>query len=118
MQTTLYTDSQIRNAAWYVSSYKSAIIKAQQGIKIRMDWACVGLDEAGLRKAFVSALFNRIDTKAGVKRVGRKFDPMYQTGLMRDARALRDIKRRIRVYQFETPEIRARFSHLLSSRND
>ena len=62
---SLYTADQIRCAAWYVRSYRQAIEKARQGIKIKIDWACSGLDEAGLRKEFITALFSRIDSKAG-----------------------------------------------------
>jgi hypothetical protein len=37
----------------------------------------------------------------------------------RDQRALHDsINNRVRVYQFETPDVRARFSHLLSTHED
>ncbi len=37
----------------------------------------------------------------------------------RDARRLEDIKlRRIRVYQFERPEVRAKFGHLLARHDD
>lgn len=50
---------------------------------------------------------------------GRKASGDYQMRLRRDCRAVRDrVTRRVRVYQFETKEVRARFSHLLASRDD
>jgi hypothetical protein len=60
-----------------------------------------------------------INRKAGISDVAcRKQDPDYQARLRRDAWRLRDIARRVRVYQFETPEVRDRFSHLLSRYDD
>lgn len=50
--------------------------------------------------------------------VGRKWGDDYQTHLYRDSRRLRDIANRIRVYQFESAEARARFSHLLADRSE
>lgn len=54
------------------------------------------------------------------RRIGwRKLDGEYQTRLRRDAYRVRDIVRdRVRVYQFETPEIRRRYGHLLSRYDD
>jgi hypothetical protein len=34
--------------------------------------------------------------------------------MARDRARLREIRRRVRVYEFETPEMRKRFGHLLS----
>ena len=60
-----------------------------------------------------------INRKAGIPDVAcRKQDPDYQTRLCLDAGRLRDIRRRIRVYQFETEDVRRRFAHLLSRRDD
>jgi hypothetical protein len=42
----------------------------------------------------------------------------YQVRLRRDQSRLRDVARRVRVYQFETSEVRRRFGHLLASRED
>jgi hypothetical protein len=39
-------------------------------------------------------------------------------GLKRDAYRLLDIRNRIRVYQFETPELTRRFGHLLAHHDD
>ena len=61
-----------------------------------------------------------INRKAGIPDVpGRKHETDYQTRLARDCRAVRDIvTRRLRVYQFETAEVRERFGHLLARRDD
>lgn len=60
-----------------------------------------------------------INRKAGIPdRRGRKDDPDYQIKLYRDQQRLKDIARNIRVYQFETREVKKRFSHLLSNYND
>ena len=112
---SLYTADQIRCAAWYVRSYRQAIEKARQGIKIKIDWACSGLDEAGLRKEFITALFSRIDSKAGIKHAGRKWQSNYQTELMRDCRNIRDhATSRLAVHQIITPELKTRFGHIVS----
>jgi hypothetical protein len=42
----------------------------------------------------------------------------YQLRLRRDQSRLRDLARRVRVYQFETGKVRRRFGHLLASRED
>jgi hypothetical protein len=49
---------------------------------------------------------------------GRKWEPIYQLSLARDARRLHDIARRVRVYQIETPELARRFAHLLARHDD
>jgi hypothetical protein len=46
---------------------------------------------------------------------GRKWSLDWYYSAWRDSRRLRDIAKRIRVYQFETYEARSRFSHLLTS---
>lgn len=59
-----------------------------------------------------------INRKGGLTESTRKRLDEYQVRLWRDASRLRDIRRRTRVYQFETQEIRERCSHLLSSYDD
>lgn len=61
-----------------------------------------------------------INRKAGLPDVRDHRDtPDYLTRLRRDYWRLIDIRqRRIRVYQFETPEVRRRFKHLLSRYDD
>jgi hypothetical protein len=42
----------------------------------------------------------------------------YQVRLRGDQSRLQDVARRVRVYQFETAEVRRRFGHFLASRED
>lgn len=113
----LYTPEQIKHAAWYVRSYRTAIAKAKQGIKIQMNWAGAALDEAGLKAEFITALFRRIETKAGIVHKGRKWAYLYQLEQERDCRAIRDkVQLRIVLHQIATPELKRRFAHLISER--
>lgn len=60
-----------------------------------------------------------INRKAGIPdRAGRKQAYEYEVRLRRDAQRLVDVHARIRVYQFETPELQSRFRHLLATRED
>jgi hypothetical protein len=60
-----------------------------------------------------------INRKAGRADVpGRKWESDWQAKIWRDCCRVRDIARRVRVYQFETEEVRKRFSHLLSDRSE
>jgi hypothetical protein len=61
-----------------------------------------------------------INRKAGIPDIAcRKQESDYQIAIARDCRRVHDkIRHRVRVYQFETAEIRARFGHLLSSRDE
>lgn len=60
-----------------------------------------------------------INRRAGVADVPtRKHEDSYQAALRRDRDRLDDIRRRLRVYQFETDRVRQRFAHLLADRND
>lgn len=65
-----------------------------------------------------SGMTDRINQKAPGYGRSRKWDPMYQTDQMRDARALKDIQRRVRVYHFNTAVVRQRFGHLLATREE
>jgi hypothetical protein len=112
----LYTNEQIEHAGWYVRSYRNAIAKARQGIGIEMHPGDTPLNEAGLRKEFITALFARIDTKAEIRHTGRKWSSIYQTEQMRDCRLIRDHAQwRRAVHQIMTPELRRRFAHILTS---
>lgn len=74
-------------------------------------------EEAGRK---LDALINgAINKKAGWGPRGRKDSPEYAAQAYRDQQAIRRrITQRVRVYQFETPEARRRFGHLLSRRDD
>lgn len=68
-----------------------------------------------MRSEMLRALDRRINIRGGDLEANVPID----IGWIRDARRLEDIKmRRVRVYQFERPEVRAKFGHLLASYND
>jgi hypothetical protein len=102
----------------YLEFCRKAKVHTATGGHVQLFWNSRLLDAAGWHREFVSALFRRIDDRAGIRPSGRKHTNEYQIGLMRDAQRLRDSHIRIRVFQFETPELRERFGHLLSSYND
>jgi hypothetical protein len=103
-----------------------ALVNAGGQVSIRRWDDPIGLDE--FRRKFCEALNNRINLKGGRDlrnvlnhrgRRARKFDQDYETGFYRDQRRVRDIiLTRLRVYQFETREVRARFGHLLATHEE
>ena len=95
--------------------YKRAFAALKAGCKVRLYWNGEPMDLAGWRAEFAKALHRRI---SGPQPLYRKLKPEWQTGMRRDRQRLQDIRRRIRVYQFETPEMRKRFGHLLSTYED
>jgi hypothetical protein len=78
------------------------------------------LDRHQARRRLTYLIDMAINRKAGIPDVpSRKHESDYQIRIFRDMRALHDrINRRVRVYQFETAEVRKRFQHLLVSRDD
>lgn len=65
--------------------------------------------------ACIKALHNRINHRGHLTPRGKKDSTDYYWSMKRDQHRLQDIYNiRLRVYQFETSEVRARFSHLLS----
>jgi hypothetical protein len=97
----------------YLTWARRALNVARDGGTVRIRWATEYQGGAFIRE-FTAALHARINHKAGINPTGRKFTQDYQIGLRRDADRLRDIARRVRVYQFETPELTRRFGHKLS----
>ncbi len=90
-----------------------AITKAGGRVKLFMT-DITGMDLTEWRAEFMRALHRRINLKAGEPK-WRKMDYSYQIQFVRDQYRLHDrINKRIRVYQFETREVRRRFGHLLS----
>jgi len=111
-----YTREQIEHAGWYVRSYRTAIAKAREGVGIQMHRGDTPLNETGLRKEFIAALFTRIDRKAGIQHTGRKWAYIYQTEQMRDCQLIRDHAQwRRAVHQIMTPELRTRFGHIITT---
>ena len=81
----------------------------------RLDWALQPKTKAQFHAFLREKLHTKISNHLPWYRRGRKWTAMEQVRMMRDCRAVRDlVTRRLRVYQFETAEVRRRFSHLLS----
>lgn len=60
-----------------------------------------------------------VNRKAGIPDYrGRRDDPEYQRQLYQDQQDLRAMHRRVRIYYLRTPEVRARFAHSLSKREE
>jgi hypothetical protein len=108
-----------RHVGAYLAFRRLAETTIERGGRVQESWAGHELDAAGWQRACATALDRRINLKAGPPPPWRKLDEAYQTALLRDARAIQDrLTRRVRLYQLGTPELRARFSHLLASRED
>lgn len=73
---------------------------------------------ANILREMRAGLHDRINRHDAAYGKGRKWAEQYQTGMHRDAHRIQQIHQRVRHYQFESIEARARFSHLLSSHED
>jgi len=76
------------------------------------------LDHSAWQREFRLALHKRNQPESGTAPFGRKYDDEWQIRMRRDRNRLADIAGRIRVYQFETPEIDRHFGHLLAHFDD
>ena len=81
-------------------------------------WDHFPTDAASVLRGMREGLHARINRHLPAFGQGRKWQPEYQAGLLRDARRVQDMARRIRVYQFETAEVEKRFGHLLARHGD
>ena len=78
-------------------------------------WAGGVIGAAEMRAKMRVALDRRINIRGGNEADNEPID----VGLLRDAHRLDDIiRRRVRVYQFESELVRAKFGHLLACRDD
>src|ERR1700675_3984625 len=116
-------NGQARNPRYqYVHDYLTWVRKClaitRQGGLVRVYWSGDSLDAAGFQREFVTALHSRINSKGNLPQNSRKFGQEYQTSLRRDCYRVRDMARRIRVYQLETPEMRTRFGHKVARYDD
>lgn len=80
----------------------------------RFDWTWPTTTAGALRAEMRRALDRRINSRGGRDADNGAVD----IGWARDAHRLDDIRRRVRVYQFERAEVKARFGHLLSRYDD
>jgi hypothetical protein len=82
-------------------------------------WNWYPVPAADILRDLERGMHDRINRHDRTRCAGwRKLDAEYQHRLHADAYRLRNIARRIRVYQFETEEARLRFAHLLSHHGD
>lgn len=101
----------------YLAAVRKAFAVTQSGGRVRMHWSCNGLDAEGFREDFRHALHRRINLKAAMlgeqpPEDGRKHEPLYQTGLMRDCQRVHQYVRFAVVdpiNRLETPELQRRY---------
>ena len=103
----------------YLAFCRQAFLVTSQGGRIRLSWAGSALDASGWRRSFRLALHRRINAKGEDPRRGRKLEDLYQVEMARDRdRIQAGVQHRVRIHQIATPELRRRFSHLLSRREE
>lgn len=98
----------------YAKAWRAIVALPACALVRSNDWTRGNVPAGQLRTEMRAALDRRINTRGGLASANVELD----IGLVRDARRLDDIKRRIRVYQFESELCRKRFGHLLANRND
>ncbi len=101
----------------YLALLKTAAQALAQGKRIRLRWNGDAMDAEQWQRERIRALDRRIALKGG-EPAGRKYSQQYQVALFRDCQRVRQALSRVRVYQFETPEIAARYKHLLADPRD
>lgn len=101
-------------------TYCRAVLRAtEDGKRVVRKYGDEPISREQWRAEFLRALDHRINLKAGPYPRWRKLDDIYQTELQRDARRIRDcVTRRYALHQIMTPELRARFGHLISTVDD
>lgn len=102
----------------YARWCKRCLAVLDAGRRVQIDRARASRSREQWHAEFLQELHKRINQKAGPAPRWRKLDCDYQIRLYRDSRRLRDIARRIRVYQFETDEARSRYADRLSRWDD
>lgn len=99
----------------YVKAWRALLALPAEARVKEPGWAGAVVSASEMRRKMVSALHRRINLRGGD---AAACEPV-PIEWYRDARRLEDIKvRRVRVYQFERPEVRAKFGHLLASHDD
>lgn len=103
--------------AAYCKAWRQVLEAQGQAIEFKVDWCTTKTPEQA-RQWFLDALHRRINTRGGIdKPRGKKDNSDYVRASYQDQQDIRDkVLRRIRVYQFRTPECRRRFANLLSDR--
>ena len=114
----LFILTHANEARRYVRWCRACLVALDEGKRVRVDHCGDALTREEWHAEFLKVLNKRINLKAGDRPSWRKLDPDYQTRLYRDSRRLRDMARRVRVYQFETTEARSRYADRLSQYDD
>lgn len=103
-----------------VKSYVTAIRKAKANLDETFSYSltcwtpCTGRE---IMEQFRAGIHERINEALDIPWTRKRKDS-WQAAIVRDRHRLEDIRRRIRVYQFETPEMMRRFGHLLARYDD
>ncbi len=103
-----------------VRAYMAAIRKAKANLDETFHYGltcwtpCTGRE---IMAQFREGIHERINEELNIPWT-RKQKDSWQAAIVRDRHRLEDIRRRIRVYQFETPEMMRRFGHLLARYDD
>lgn len=99
----------------YARKVKQAFAIVNAGGTVCTSWGGRSLDRDAWRAEFLDVLNHRINLKGRTLGDGRKWGLDYKWACVRDQDKLRRIHtQRLRVYQFETAEVRKRFSHRLA----
>ncbi len=101
----------------YVAILKAAAQALAEGRKFRLRWNGDAMNAQEWQRERIKALDRRIILKGG-QPAGRKHSEQYQIALFRDCQRVRQALSRVRVYQFETPEMAGRYQHLLADPRD
>src|SRR4051794_18479032 len=105
--------------AQYCDAWRRVIASPAGAIfKSSLMWVFNPTSREEILREFREGVNDRINRHIPGYGRGRNWSEREQTGLMRDARRLQDMARRIRVYQFETALATRRFGHLLARYDD
>jgi hypothetical protein len=114
------TRGQVRGTLALLRYYKRFLVSdCHRCVSPEQGWLRTELTKAEARRRLHYLLEVAINRRGGIPdERGRKQASEYRLRLYRDSQRLKNIARRIRVYQFETKDVRQRFAHLLSSREE
>ena len=96
----------------YLAFARRAFEVTKAGGTVQLGWAGRQLDLQAFQREFRLALHRRINLKINIFHRGRKHDPQYQVGLMRDRMRIQDYAEKRVVHpcnRLETPELQKRF---------
>jgi hypothetical protein len=113
---TLTDPANARVAKRYLSWLRTARDALGEGRRVYTNWSTVHKAPESFQAELRRAIDTRINLRGGEAPKGRKDSLDYEAQARRDQGRIHDkLRRRARVYQFETAEARRRYGHLLSS---